>query len=238
MVQTENAISSDDFDVSGADRDLCAHKGASSAEGATSDRIFTLANVISFIRLLMIPIYFVLLMLDYSIAASLVFGIAAATDCVDGQIARRTNTVTKLGKVLDPAVDRLLMIMGVLGVFIVGRLPLWIIMVVLIRDLLLLCGGAFILDKYNVRIDVIYPGKVVTTLLFVGFFGLMMNWPLVPGIDIVEWEWLPGLCSGQVSWGIWCVYLGLIMGVGTTAYYIVTAIRKTNEVRERMKKAM
>ena len=114
---------------------------------------------------------------------------------------------------------------------------LWIIIVVLIRDLLLLFGGAFILDKYNVRIDVIFPGKVVTTLMFIGFFGLMMNWPLVPGLGIVEYPWLPGFCDGQVSWGIWCVYLGLLMGVGTTAYYVTNAIRKTNEARERMKKA-
>ena len=237
MAQGENAISSDSFDATSADADLCAHNGYSASDNTVSDRVFTLANIISFIRLLMIPVYFILLMTDYSIAAALVFGIAAATDCVDGQIARRTNTVTKLGKILDPAVDRLLMIMGVLGVFVVGRLPLWIIIVVLIRDLLLLFGGAFILDKYNVRIDVIFPGKVVTTLMFIGFFGLMMNWPLVPGLGIVEYPWLPGFCDGQISWGIWCVYLGLLMGVGTTAYYVTNAIRKTNEARERMKKA-
>jgi cardiolipin synthase len=218
------------------DDSLSALIGAHDEQVDASDRIFTVANVVSFIRLFMIPIYFVLLLLDYSISAALVFGLAAATDCVDGQIARRTNTVTKLGKVLDPAVDRLLMIMGVLGVFVVGRLPLWIIMVVLIRDLVMLVGGSFILDKYGVRIDVIFPGKVVTTLLFVGFFGLMMNWPLTEGLGVTAYEWLPGLCAGPAPWGIWCVYVGLIMGLGTTTYYIVAAVRETLAVRRRMRK--
>lgn len=215
---------------------LSALIGAHDKQVDVSDRIFTVANVVSFIRLFMIPVYFVLLLLDHSISAALVFGLAAATDCVDGQIARRTNTVTKLGKILDPAVDRLLIIMGVLGLLVVGRLPLWIIMVVLIRDLVMLVGGSFILDKYGVRIDVIFPGKIVTTLLFVGFFGLMMNWPLTEGLGVTAYEWLPGLHAGSAPWGIWCVYIGLIMGFGTTTYYIVTAVRKTLAVRKRMRK--
>ncbi len=225
------------YDAMSADDVLDDHEMLSDADRDVSDRVFTVANAISFIRLLMIPVYFVLLMLGFSIEAALVFGIAAATDCLDGLIARRTNTITKLGKILDPAVDRLLMIMGVLGVFIVGRLPLWIIMVVLVRDLVLLFGGAFILDKYNVRIDVVYVGKVVTTLMFVGFFGLMMNWPLIDGLGITTYQWLPGFCSGQFSWGIWCVYVGLILGAGTTTYYVINAVRKTIDAHKRMRKA-
>ena len=106
-----------------------------------SNKIFTLPNLISFIRLLMIPIFLVLLFHDLNLAATLLFAIAASTDWVDGQVARRTNQVSRLGQLLDPAVDRLLMISGVLGLFLVGRLPLWIILFVVIRDLILLIGG-------------------------------------------------------------------------------------------------
>ena len=235
-VQAEEAVM--DENATCADDELRAHVGMTSSEVEVSDRIFTIANVVSFIRLLMIPVYFVLLMLDYSIAAALVFGIAAATDFVDGQIARRTNTVTKLGKILDPAVDRLLMIMGVLGVFVVGRLPLWIIALVLVRDLVLLFGGAFLLDKYNIRIDVILPGKVVTTLMFLGFFGLMMNWPLVDGLGVVSFDWLPGFNDQQAPWGIWCIYLGLVLGAGTTAYYVYNAVSKYIVVRRQQRQSL
>ena len=101
------------------------------------DRIWTVSNVISFIRLLMIPLFLVLLFQDNNIAAAIVFGVAAGTDFLDGMIARKTHTVSKLGQLLDPAVDRLLMISGVVGVFLTGRLPLWIIVLVFARDALL-----------------------------------------------------------------------------------------------------
>ena len=89
----------------------------------------------------MIPVFLLLLFNDFNLAATLVFAVAASTDWVDGQVARRTNSVSKLGQLLDPFVDRLLMISGVLGLFLVGRLPLWIIVLVVARDLLMLVGG-------------------------------------------------------------------------------------------------
>ena len=114
------------------------------ADEEVTDRIFTVANVITFIRLCMAPIALVVLLSGHDIAAAIIFGVTAATDFLDGQIARRTHTVSKVGQLLDPAVDRLLMICAVLGLLIVGRLPLWIVVVVLLRDLLLLAGGAWL----------------------------------------------------------------------------------------------
>ena len=91
-----------------------------------SNRIFTVPNLISFIRLCLVPVFLVLLFNGYDLMATFLFALAAGTDWVDGQIARRTNTVSKLGQLLDPAVDRILMIAGVAGLFLVGRLPLWL----------------------------------------------------------------------------------------------------------------
>lgn len=197
-----------------------------------SNRIFTVPNVISAIRLCMIPVFLVLLTEGYDILATFVFALAAGTDWIDGQIARRTHTVSKLGQLLDPAVDRLLMISGVLGLLMVGRLPLWIIVVVLARDLLLLVGGAFLLSRYKVRVPVIYAGKVATTLLFVGFAGLLLNWPLIGGFGIVDVAWLPGMNGEPVSWGIWFVYAGLVLGLATTIYYIGAAVKKMKAARD------
>jgi cardiolipin synthase len=190
-----------------------------------SNKIFTLPNFISFIRLLMIPIFLVLLFNDLNLAATLLFAIAASTDWVDGQIARKTNQVSRLGQLLDPAVDRLLMIAGVAGLFFVGRLPLWIILFVLIRDLILLFGGGYILKHYQVRVAVIYPGKVATTLLYIGFAGILLNFPLLSGLGICDLSWLPGFSSGSYSWGFWFVYAGLVMNIFTTSYYIITALK-------------
>ena len=207
------------------------HAGACSDEEQVTNRVFTLANAISFIRLLMVPAYLVLLLHGYDVLATALFAAAALTDFIDGQVARRTHTVSKLGQLLDPAVDRILMITGVLGVFLVGRIPLWIILVVLARDLLMLIGGGILLTKYKIRLPVIYPGKVATTLLFVGFAGLLLNWPLVAGLGWCDIAWLPGFTDQPVSWGIWFLYIGLILGVATTAYYCVRALEELKRVR-------
>ena len=189
-----------------------------------SDKILTVPNVISFVRLCMVPVYLALLMHGYDVAACIVFAVAAGTDWVDGQIARRTNQVSRVGQLLDPTVDRVLMIAGVAGVFIVGRIPLWIIIVVVARDALLLIGGAVLLKRYNIRVAVIYPGKFATTFLFVGFAGLLLNWPLLPGLGLTDAAWLPGFSALPCSWGIWFLYAGLVLGIGTTVYYCAKAL--------------
>ena len=165
-------------------------------------------------------------MTGYDILATILFAVAASTDWIDGQIARRTHTVSKLGQLLDPAVDRILMISGVVCLLIVGRLPAWIVILVLGRDLLLLIGGAYLLKKWRIRVAVIYPGKVATTFLFVGFAALLLNWPVLTGLGVVPFAWLPGLSSGPYSWGIWFVYAGLIVGLFTTVYYVATGARR------------
>ena len=194
-------------------------------EEPVSDRILTLPNVISVIRLCLVPLYLALLMGGQDLAAAVTFAVAAGTDFLDGQIARRTHTVSKLGQLLDPTVDRVLMITGVLGVFLVGRLPLWIILVVVLRDALLLGGGSWLLFKRGIRVPVIYPGKFATTFLFVGFAGLVLNAPLVPGLGLTDASWLPGFTAAPVSWGIWFIYGGLILAIGTTVYYLWAALR-------------
>lgn len=200
-------------------------------QGEASDRIFTVPNVISAVRLCLVPIFLVLLFHGFDLMATFLFALAAGTDWIDGQIARRTNTVSKLGQLLDPAVDRILMIAGVAGLFAVGRLPLWIIVVVLVRDLLLLGGGAFLIKRYRVRVAVVYPGKVATTFLFVGFAGLLLNFPLLPGFGVVDASWLPGLNADACSWGIWFVYAGLVLALATTVYYVAAALLKVRSAK-------
>lgn len=198
---------------------------------AVTNRIFTIPNVISFIRLCMVPVYMVLLLNGYDLLAAFMFALAAGTDWIDGQLARRTNCVSKLGQLLDPAVDRILMSCGVIGLMLVGRLPIWIVVVVLGRDLMLLVGGAYLLKRYHERVAVIYPGKVATTFLFVGFAGLLLNMPLIGGLGWFEASWLPGFGFEACSWGIWFVYAGLLLGLFTTLYYVLAGYRKMQKAR-------
>ncbi len=202
------------------------------AEYEVSSKIVTIPNILSFIRLCMIPVFLVLLFNDMNLAATLVFAIAASTDWVDGQVARRTNSVSKLGQLLDPFVDRLLMISGVIGLLVIGRLPIWIVLVVVLRDLLMLCGGSYLLSRWKVRVPVIYLGKVATTFLYIGFAGILLNAPLLQGLGLVPWGWLPGFSSDVYSWGFWFAYIGLILCVATTAHYVVAGVKGMNAARK------
>ncbi|WP_283170481.1 CDP-alcohol phosphatidyltransferase family protein [Curtanaerobium respiraculi] len=194
-------------------------------------RVFTVSNAITFARLCMIPAFFVELVGGNNVAACVLFALAAGTDWFDGQIARRTNTVSVLGRMLDPCVDRLLMIFGVIGVFIVGRIPLWIILLVLIRDIGMIAGYSYLLKRWGIRIDVIYPGKVCTTLFFIGFAALLLNFPPLVGLGLTDLSWLPGFNGEIYSWGIWFIYAGLVLCVYTTGYYIRTALARLDDAR-------
>ena len=211
-------------------------RGGKQASQVT-DKIFTVPNVISFARLCLVPVYLYLLLGGNDVAACVLFAVAAGTDWVDGQIARRTNSVSKLGQLLDPAVDRILMIAGVLGVLLVGRLPLWIVLLVVVRDLFLGFGGLWLIRKWHIRVPVIYPGKFATTFLFVGFAGLLLNAPLFAGLGWVDVAWLPGFNHEMVCWSIWFVYAGLLLALGTTVYYVRTAWSALQKAKAELGKA-
>lgn len=141
--------------------------------------VWTVANVITVLRLLLIPFFFTVLLSGRSdVLAFVLFASAASTDFLDGMIARRTGTVTALGKVIDPLVDRLLIASGVLGLYLVGRLPLWLVAVLVARDVYLL-WGAYRLERYGERMPVTYLGKVTTAVLLLGFSLLILGWPEV-----------------------------------------------------------
>ena len=201
-------------------------------EDDVTDRILTVPNIISFIRLLMVPVYLVLLLNDMRIAALVVFGVAAATDFLDGQIARRTHCVSKLGKLLDPAVDTVLMFAGVLGVVLIGELPLWFAVFIIAREVFLLIGGLVLLTRFDIRVPVVYPGKVATTLLFFGFCGMMLGLPLVAGIPLTQIPWLPGLNQDPACIWIYFIYPGLLLQIGVTVYYCIVAAGKLSDRRK------
>ncbi|MBE6471113.1 MAG: CDP-alcohol phosphatidyltransferase family protein [Coriobacteriaceae bacterium] len=195
------------------------------AQEEVSDRIFTVANFITFLRLCLIPISFALLLQGRDIAAGVLFGLTAATDFLDGYIARKTHTVTRLGQMLDPLVDRLLIISAVIGLLIVGRLPLWIVLVVLLRDIYVLGGGIYLIRKHGIRVPVSYIGKVGMWFLSIGFAGLLLNIPILAGMGWCDFTWLPGFSGEPYCWFIWILYIGLVLSLVVTVVYTVRGAR-------------
>ncbi|MDM8270995.1 CDP-alcohol phosphatidyltransferase family protein [Thermophilibacter provencensis] len=194
--------------------------------GNPSTQVLTVANVITFCRLALTIVFLFLFATGSNRAAALVcYVVAAATDFLDGQVARRTQTVSWLGKIMDPIMDRVLLFTGVLGLLIVGELPLWVPVFVIGRDVYLAVGG-LILQRYRRRpIDVAYVGKAATALLMFGFCDLLLGLPVIPGLGLVDAVWLPGLNDQASALGILFVYAGVICSLITAVVYTAEGVR-------------
>ncbi|MEY4328085.1 MAG: hypothetical protein RIR71_755, partial [Actinomycetota bacterium] len=83
-------------------------------------------NMLSILRLILVPVFLWLLLNDHMFWALAVLAFAGASDWLDGQIARRFNQVTELGRVLDPAADRLYIFASLIGLVINGNIPAWL----------------------------------------------------------------------------------------------------------------
>lgn len=134
------------------------------------DRILTVPNLVTIVRLGLMPVFLWLLFgtEDRATAAWLLAGLGI-TDFLDGWIARRFDQVSDLGKILDPVADRLLFIIGVGGIAVDGAVPAWFAAATLVREGLV--GGATVtLGLLGVRrIDVTWFGKAYTLLLMLAF---------------------------------------------------------------------
>lgn len=189
-------------------------------------QIYTVANVITMIRLLLVPFAFsVLVSGNNDLLAFLLFAGAAASDFLDGQIARRTHTITEIGAIIDPLVDRFLIAAGLIGLYAVERLPLWIVGLLVARDLWLLYGSARIKVLNLPRIEVLFIGKVTTAVLLAGFSGLILNAPVIKGIPLTTYAWLPGFNGQPVSIWIFIVYIGMVLSLVTMFQYMAVAYR-------------
>ncbi len=142
--------------------------GAPTAE----DRVLTVPNLITAVRLACLPLYLYLLFgRDNRAAAALLLAALGATDWVDGYIARHFDQVSNLGKVLDPVADRLLFFVGIGAILVDGAAPFWFSVLVLARELVVSIAVLVLAALGARRIDVTWWGKA-------GTFCLMFAFPL------------------------------------------------------------
>jgi cardiolipin synthase len=176
--------------------------------------VLTVPNLISAIRVAMIPVFWVLIVDPDTTAWGIVlFGVVVATDWVDGTIARRTGQVSELGKVLDPVADRAAIAAGLVALVVRGAFPLWAAVLILARDVAVLIAGAVLASK-GLRIDVRWIGKVAT-------FALMIAIPAVSWGSLGLWPAAAALAVG------WPVYV-----LGIVEYYIAAGVYAVDLRRE------
>lgn len=134
------------------------------------EAIFTIPNLISIIRLACIPVFLWLLVFEAKVYFSAwILAFLGVTDFLDGWLARRLGQVSKLGKILDPAADRLLLLSVVIGGIISGVIPSWLIIMAGTREILILLGAFWLLITKAPHMDVTKAGKLGTLLLMLSF---------------------------------------------------------------------
>lgn len=168
----------------------------------TEWRPFTFANLISLVRLLFIPVFvWLLFSADDRLGAALLLAGLGATDWIDGWIARRFNQVSEVGKILDPAADRLMMVTAVVSTWIDGSVPWWFALLTLGRELLVSIAAVVLGALGAERIDVTWWGKT-------GTFLLMFAYPLLLGglsdagvADLLRFlGWMCAIPGLAISW--------------------------------------
>ncbi len=144
--------------------------GAKDGPQEASDRILTVPNALSLARIAVLPFVFVDLLDGRYLRAFVLLAIFAATDWLDGYLARRLDQVSRLGVLLDPISDRALFVVVGIGFVLADLLPLWALVVLLARDVGVLLVGAALLVRGSDPPQVTRIGKAAT-------FGLMWALP-------------------------------------------------------------
>jgi cardiolipin synthase len=140
-----------------------------------SDRVLTIPNVLSFLRLLLVPVFAVLILLGYDWAAIAVLMISGFTDYLDGSLARRWGQVTRIGQLLDPLADRLYILTTLLGLAYRDVLPWWLVGVLIARDAAITVALALLTPAERRPLEVNYLGKAATANLLYSFPLLLLG---------------------------------------------------------------
>ena len=134
---------------------------------------WSLPNTLTVLRLLMIPVFMWLVLSNHRHAYALaVLVLAGATDFLDGWLARRTGSITRLGELLDPMVDRLFILAAAVTLYLHHSIPAWLAAAVLLRDVLLWLLVPFLRSRGISALPVHYLGKAAT-------FNLLYAFPLL-----------------------------------------------------------
>ena len=155
----------------------------------SKSQIFNIPNILAFIRILMAPIMFwVILTPEYFTdqgvhitwvyyLAALIFVLASTTDFFDGYIARMLDQTTLLGKILDPLADKMLTIGAFLALMLTGDANAWAIYIIIVRELFI-TGLRTVAVAEGLDVGASFAGKVKTVVQMIAIGFLIMHWSL------------------------------------------------------------
>ena len=123
-------------------------------------------NILTVIRFLLIPVIIFYIFTGNYILAFVFFTISGFTDIADGFIARRFNLISNFGKLMDPLADKLTQIATIASLVFTNIIPIWILLIVLLKEFIMICGASFLYGK-DVVVYSRWYGKLATVLFFI-----------------------------------------------------------------------
>ncbi len=123
-------------------------------------------NILTVIRFLLIPVIVFYIFSGNFILAFVFFTISGFTDIADGFIARRFNLISNFGKLMDPLADKLTTISTLASLVLTNIIPIWILLIVLLKEFIMICGASFLYGK-DVVVYSRWYGKLATVLFFI-----------------------------------------------------------------------
>jgi cardiolipin synthase len=165
------------------------------AEQASGDRVLTVPNALSALRLVLVPVFFWLVLDEHDGWAVLLLALSGFTDYLDGKLARAWDQTSRLGTLLDPAADRLYILATLIGLTYRDVIPLWFTLLLVARDVVL-AGTLPVLSRHGYGpLPVHYLGKAATFCLLWGFPLLLLG----------EWDNDVGSVAHALGWAfaIW-----------------------------------
>jgi len=186
--------------------------------GTAAVPLWNIANVLTIIRVVLVPVFAVTLFVDsgqsllFRLLAAGIFAVAAITDRFDGQLARNRGLITDFGKIVDPIADKALIGTALIGLSVLGFLPWWVTVVILVREL-----GITVLRLIVVKRGVIPASrggklKTVVQVVAIGLYVLPLE---------MLASWLPMVAHVVMA-------AALVLTLGTGIQYVIKASEMTS----------
>ncbi|MBR6110060.1 MAG: CDP-alcohol phosphatidyltransferase family protein [Clostridia bacterium] len=123
-------------------------------------------NILTCLRILMVIAFIILFVHQQYMICLILYVLAFVTDVLDGFLARRFNWVSDFGKLVDPFADKFMLLSALICLVSVGAFPLYLMIILAVKELLMVFGGLFLLKKKNVTVYADFSGKIATGLFF------------------------------------------------------------------------
>ncbi len=175
-----------------------------------TDRVVTVPNILSALRLLGVPLFLWLILVpEADWLAILVLAIAGFTDWLDGYLARKWHQISRVGQLLDPVADRLYILATLIGLLLRGIVPLWFVLLLVSRDVIMSVVLAVLKRRGVTGLPVHFVGKAATFCLLYAFPLLLLGdgsgW-LADTAKIVGWAF--AVWGTALYWWAAVLYIG------------------------------